>query len=129
MSPERQIHWTAVALGAAAALAVTFLRNPVTGVALAVGAVLSLINFAWLESGARSILAAAAGAPVNRPVVFGTARFFARFLLLLVCLCAIFISHLMPMLWVVVGLLAVPAAALGVGVRLLLAGSRAGILS
>lgn len=103
-------------LAAAAALALWRLHGASAALALAAGALLSLLNFAWLKSGAEAFLAAASGAPVNRPIVLGALRFFARFLLLLLCLCAIFISHLLPFAWVVAGLFAVPAGALLAGI-------------
>lgn len=129
MSPERQIRWAAAGVGVAAALGAGLGRSSAAGLGVAIGTALSVFNFAWLDAGARSLLTAAAGAPLSRPIVFGSLRFFARFLLLLVCLCAIFISHLVPMMWVVAGLFAVPAAAILVGIWLLVAGSRTRFVS
>lgn len=122
--PERQIRLAAIALGGVVAVALALAHSPASALALALGAALSVFNFAWLDAGVRSLLAAVAGAPLTRPILLGALRFFARFLLLLVCLCAIFISHLVPMVWVVAGLFAVPAAAILVGIWLLLVASR-----
>lgn len=117
MVPETQMSWTAALLGVAAALAVGLTAPGWRAAgALALGVVLSLGNFAWLKAGARAITTYGS----NQPLRSGVVRFILRFWLLAACLYAIFISHLVPMMWVVAGLFAVPAAVLVESTRMLL---------
>jgi hypothetical protein len=112
---ERAIAMAAAWLGGAAALAVGLVRGPAVGVALGLGAGLSLVNYSWLVAGAYALLPASGEPPAGGG---GVARFLGRFALLAGVVCAIFISHLLPVLPVLLGLFAVPAATIGVGVRL-----------
>src|SRR5690348_4016537 len=109
MAPETKMSWTAGLLGLAGSVAVGLAApgwRAAAGLALGVG--LSLINFAWLKAGARVIARYGSAQPMRS----GMIRFLLRFWLLAVCLYAIFISHLVPIAWVVTGLFAVPAAVL-----------------
>lgn len=100
-------------VGAAWTLAAALWVSPGAGVAVALGTGLSLLNFLWLKAGVGALLQAARGGAV---VMGGLLRFLLRFGLLGLCLCAIFISHLVPFAWVWAGLFAVPAATLLIGV-------------
>lgn len=119
MLPENRISIIAAILAAAAGATTARVLGAGYGVALALGASLSLLNYRWLKAGARAMLperALAGGTPAalgtTAAMAWGMARFLARYLLLGLCLCAIFISHLLPFSPVVWGLFAVPAAAL-----------------
>jgi len=115
--------WTGAGLGAAACLAAGWVapQHWQAAAGLAAGVGLSLINFSWLKAGARALTRhAAAGQPVGG----GVGRFLARFWLLAACLYAIFISHLVPLAWVIAGLFAVPAAVLVESTRMLAADLR-----
>ncbi len=83
---------------------------------MAAGAGLSLLNFSWLARGAHALLPDR-GATAGRGGAL--VRFVARFGLLAGAVCAIVISHLLPVMPLILGLFAVPAATIGVGLRLL----------
>lgn len=119
MTSEARIGALGAGLGACAALAAGWLRGPAAGAGLASGAALGWLNYAWLKAGAVALTQpeAARGGPVTRPMRLGMALFLARILLLVLGLCAIFISHLVPMEWVLAGLFAIPAGALIEGLR------------
>ncbi|MGH9417447.1 MAG: hypothetical protein ACRD01_12550 [Terriglobales bacterium] len=119
MLPENRISVIAAALAVIAGLLAALWAGLPAAVALLVGAGLSLGNYRWLKAGARAMLpdtAAAGPAPAalgaTAAMGWGMLRFAARLLLLALCLCAIFISHLLPFSPVVWGLFAVPAGAM-----------------
>ncbi len=112
----RAIAALAAGLGGAAALAAGWARGPAVGLAVALGAGLSLLNFSWLVRGAHALLPDQGVTAARRG---GLARFVARFGLLAGVVYAIFISHLLPVMPLILGLFAVPAATIGVGLRLL----------
>jgi len=116
MAQESKIFWLAAVLGLLAAGLVAPHRGTAADLAVVVGAGLSLLNYAWLRRGVAAILHLAADGEATASVRGGAMRFALRLGLLLGCLCAIFISHLLPMIWVVAGLFAVPAATLMVAV-------------
>jgi len=118
-APETRVFYLAGGLTLAAAVVVGGWRGPAAGVGVAAGGLLSLLNFAGLYAGASALIRAAAGQTVSAPMRWGLAGFFLRFALLAGCVFAIIISRLLPLGPVLGGLFAVPAAALGEGLRLL----------
>lgn len=115
MTAETRISVVAAGLAAVAAMLAAVLRGWPEGLAWASGGTLSVLNYQWLKAGAQALLPDQ-GEVLKRGVRSGAFRFLARFGLLGACLCAIFISHLLPFAAVVWGLFAVPLAAVGVAV-------------
>ncbi|MGH9467841.1 MAG: ATP synthase subunit I [Terriglobales bacterium] len=119
-SSEGRIFWGAIGLGLIAGVTVGAWRGPAAGVGVALGAGFSVVNYAWLRSGANALVAAAAGNAVTQPMRWGLVRFLMRFGLLAGCVYAILISRLVPLPPVLGGLFVVPAAAVAEGLRLIL---------
>ncbi|MGH9476544.1 MAG: ATP synthase subunit I [Terriglobales bacterium] len=114
---ENHIFYGAIALGVVTAGGVALWRGGEAGLGLAVGAGFSVINFAWLRSGAEAVLQAAAGQAAMQPLRWGMVRFLMRFALLAACVYAILVTRLVPLPPVLGGLFVVPAAAVAEGLR------------
>lgn len=82
-----------------------------TALGAGIGVGLSGVNYAWLKAGVDS-LSPDAGASANAALV----RFAARQILVCGALCAMFISHLVPLPAVAAGLFAAPAGVLAAAV-------------
>jgi hypothetical protein len=110
---ERRIEWMTLALGAAGGVfaGVRWGWRPGAGVAL--GAVLTWLNFRWLKQGVGALVTISTGqsgsdqARVPRTVYF---KFFGRFALLLLVVYAILSRSILPVAAVLAGLFAVVAA-------------------
>lgn len=119
LEPETRVFHGAGLLTVAAALAAGGRWGWGAGAGVLVGGGLSLVNFSGLYFGVTALLRAAAGQAVSAPMRWGVVGFLLRFTLLAGCVSAIIISRLLPLAPVLGGLFAVPAAALGEGLRLL----------
>lgn len=117
---ETRIFYGAIALALLGALGLGTWRGWAAGAGLGLGGAFSVINFAWLRSGANAMVEAAAGAAVTQPMKLGMVRFLMRFALLAACVYAILISRLVPLPPVLGGLFVVPLAAVAEGLRLIL---------
>jgi hypothetical protein len=114
-SAEKRIEWFTFILGLTAALVATWRWGWRGGLGLAIGSVLSWINFRWLRTGISTLAGLATANPgqaaprVSRGVYF---KFLGRFILLLVVVYVILSRSLLPAGAVLAGLFAVVAAVL-----------------
>jgi ATP synthase I chain len=112
---ERRIEYLTIGLGCAAAVAAGIRWNLRAGGGVAVGALLSWINFRWLKQGVgalavlSSVQQGAEKVRVPRSVYL---KFLGRFFLLILGACAILRGFRLPVSSFLVGLFAVVAAAL-----------------
>lgn len=112
---ERRIEWITLALGAAGGVfaAVRWGWRPGAGVAL--GAVLTWLNFHWMKQGVGALVAvstAQSGSDQARVPRTVYVKFFGRFALLLLVVYVILSRSLLPVWAVLAGLFAVVAAVL-----------------
>jgi hypothetical protein len=123
----RRIEWLTLVLGGVAAAVCTWFWGWQDGAGLALGAVLSWINFRWMKGSVRAFgavnvsQAGAPGtpamsspsqpvAPIVRPPVSSYVKFFGRFALLLVVVYVILTRSPLHIVPVVTGLFAAAAA-------------------
>ncbi|HTP43558.1 MAG TPA: ATP synthase subunit I [Candidatus Acidoferrum sp.] len=112
---ERRIEYLTLALGSAAAIAVTLLWNWRAGAALACGAALSWINYRWMKQGVGTLArlsSAQAGTEKARVPPSVYLKFLGRYALLIVAAYAILRSFKLPAAALLAGLFAVIAAVL-----------------
>lgn len=115
---QRRIGWLTLALGLSASLLVGVLWAPEAGVGLAIGTVLAWVNYRWLEGGVNAlarVAAAQAGAPAARVSPHVYLEFVGRYVLIGVVLYVMVSYFAVPLLSVLLGLLALGAAALAEG--------------
>jgi hypothetical protein len=131
----RRIEWLTLALGAAGSVAAGWRWGWRGAVGLAIGAILSWINFRWLKGSvlafgraATSATAVTASESVQAARVpkSAYAKFFGRFALLLVAVYVILTHSVLPAISVLAGLFASAAAVvLGLMWELTLGGAKA----
>jgi hypothetical protein len=110
---EQRIEWLTLSLGGAGAVfaAVRWGWRPAAGVA--VGTVLTWLNFRWLKQGVNALVElSTAQAGADHPRVPGTVylKFFGRYALLLLVVYVILLRSLVPLPAILGGLFAVVAA-------------------
>jgi hypothetical protein len=116
---ERRIAWLTLVIGAAAALATGFSYRWIWAAGLLIGSVLAWFNFWWLARGMDALVAAStAQAEAEQPrVPVGTYfRALFRYGLIAVCVYVIFKLLSIPLVSMVLGLLALGAAAVAASV-------------
>jgi hypothetical protein len=116
---ERRIAWLTLVIGAGAALATGFSYRWSWAAGLLIGAVLAWFNFWWLARGMDALVAAStAQAEAEQPrVPVGTYfRALFRYGLIAVCVYVIFKLLSIPLVSMVLGLLALGAAAVAASV-------------
>jgi ATP synthase I chain len=116
---ERRIAWLTLLIGFAAGGIVAVLRDPWWGVGLAIGAGLAWVNFCWLRQGLDALVAAStAQSGAEQPRVPTGAYFRALFRYALIAFSVYVIFKLLrvPLVSMVVGLCALGAATIAVGV-------------
>jgi hypothetical protein len=110
---ERRIEWLTLALGAAGAVFAALRWDWRAGAGVALGALLTWLNFRWLKQGVGALVtvstvqAGSEHARVPRSVYL---KFFGRFVLLLLVVYVILSRSLLPVAAVLGGLFAVVAA-------------------
>jgi hypothetical protein len=112
---EKRIEYFTLVIGLAAGIAATWRWGWRGGLGLAIGAVLSWINFRWLQTGISTLAGLAARrAGEEAPRVPRTVymKFLGRFLLVLLIVYVILSRSLLPVGPVLAGLFAVVAAVL-----------------
>jgi ATP synthase I chain len=115
---ERRIGYWTLALGFAAAVAVTLWLSPRAGVGVAVGAVLAWINYRWLKGGIAALVqvsAAQSGAPSPQVSSWVYARLFGRYILIGAALYVMVTRFATPVVSILGGLCALGAAAMAEG--------------
>ena len=110
----RRIEWLTLALGSAGSIAAGWRWGWRGAVGLAIGAILSWLNFRWLKGSVLAFGRAATAAGENEQTArvpkSAYAKFFGRFALLLVVVYVILSRSLLPVVAVLGGLFAVVAA-------------------
>ena len=110
---ERRIEWLTLAVGAAGAMLAGWKWGWRGGVGLAFGAVLSWLNFRWLERGIGALFLAATASPNSEPPRVSRwiyVRFFARMALLVFAVYVILKGAWFPGRAVLAGLFSLIAA-------------------
>jgi hypothetical protein len=110
---ELRIEWLTLALGSAGALFAAAMWDWRAGTGVALGALLTWLNFRWLKQGVGALVrlsTAQAGSEHARVPASVYLKFFGRFALLLLVVYVILSRSLLPMAAVVGGLFAVVAA-------------------
>ena len=116
---ERRISWLTLFIGLASALLVALLRDRLWGVGLAIGAVLSWLNFRWLRRGLDALVATStAQAGKEKPAVPLLSYFgmLFRYGLIALAVYVIFIYLRVPLVSMIVGLCALGAATIAASV-------------
>jgi len=116
---ERRISWLTLFIGLASALLVALLRDRLWGAGLAIGAVLSWLNFRWLRRGLDALVAAStAQAGKEKPAVPLLSYFgmLFRYGLIALAVYVIFIYLRVPLVSMIVGLCALGAATIAASV-------------
>ena len=115
----RRIEWLTLALGAAGSIAAGWRWGWRGAVGLAIGAILSWLNFRWLKGSVLAFGRAATAAGENEQTArvpkSAYAKFFGRFALLLVAVYVILTRSVFPAVALLAGLFA-SAAAVVVGI-------------
>ena len=106
LAPEERVERLTLLCALLAAAGVGAWRGPAWGFGLALGGLLSWLNFRWLKSGIYALSASIAGDGKRR----GGSRYWLRLVLLAAALYAIFVVHLVAFIAVLFGLLAAAAA-------------------
>jgi ATP synthase I subunit len=110
---ERRIEWLTLAISAAAAIFTSSRWGWQAGIGIAVGGVLSWLNFRWLDQGVGQLLRAAAGTTesgLGHPTPWIFVRFLARILLMLIFLYVILKTRWLPGKAVLAGFLSLICA-------------------
>jgi len=126
----RRIEWLTLALGAAGSIAAGWRWGWRGAVGLAIGAILSWLNFRWLKGSVLAFGRAATAAGENEQTArvpkSAYAKFFGRFALLLVAVYVILTRSVFPAVALLAGLFASAAAVvLGILWELALGGAAA----
>jgi hypothetical protein len=133
-SPEREPHaefarrlqWLTVLIGAGAAIVAGFLKSPRYGCGIAIGTLLAWLNYRWLDLGLGALVTAALaqqGRPQPRVPLSVYAKFGGRYLLIGLAVYVTVSYFGVPLLAVLLGLLALGAAAMAEGLYEVFSGS------
>ncbi len=120
------MQWLTVLLGAAGAVIAAFLKSPRVGIGVAVGTLLAWLNYRWLDRGLGALITAAVeqqGSPKPRVPVGVWVRFGGRYLLIGLAVYVTVSYFGAPLLAVLLGLLALGAAAITEGLYELISGN------
>lgn len=112
---ERRIEWLTLAISAAAAIFTSIRWGWRTGIGVAIGGILSWLNFRWLDQGVGQLMRVAsetAGASPGRASRLLFLRFLGRIVLILVTLYVILKTRWLPGKALLAGLFSVICAAL-----------------
>ncbi len=115
LSLSRRIAWLTLLLGFLTALVVTFAKSPRAGLGIAVGTSLAWLNFRWLDQtlGALVTVATAqAGSPQSRVPARIYWKFAGRYVLMGLAIYVTVHYFAVPVLSLILGLLALGAAAI-----------------
>jgi len=115
LSLSRRIAWLTLLLGFLTALVVTFTKSPRAGLGIAVGTSLAWLNFRWLDQtlGALVTVATAqAGSPQSRVPARIYWKFAGRYVLMGLAIYVTVHYFAVPVLSLILGLLALGAAAI-----------------
>ena len=115
LSLSRRIAWLTLLLGFLTALVVTFAKSPRAGLGIAVGTVLAWLNYRWLDQtlGALVTVATAqAGSPQSRVPARLYWKFAGRYGLMGLAIYVTVHYFAVPVLSLILGLLALGAAAI-----------------
>jgi len=116
---ERRISWLTLLIGLIAGLLVALLRDRLWGAGLAIGTVLSWLNFRWLSKGMDAlVVASTAQAGKEKPAVPLLSYFgmLFRYGLIALAVYVIFVYLRVPLVSMVVGLCALGAATIAASV-------------
>jgi small-conductance mechanosensitive channel len=119
LATERRIAWLTLAIGAGAALATGLSYRWIWAAGLLIGAVLAWLNFRWLRRGMDALVEAAnaqAGATKTHVPIGTYFRALFRYGLIAISVYAIFKLLGIPLVSMVLGLLALGAAAIAASV-------------
>jgi hypothetical protein len=119
LATERRIAWLTLAIGAVAALATGLSYRWIWAAGLLIGAILAWLNFRWLRRGMDALVEAAnaqAGAAKTRVPVGTYFRALFRYGLIAFIVYVIFKLLSIPLVSMVLGLLALGAAAIAASV-------------
>jgi len=123
---SRRMQWLTVLLGAAGAVAAALLKSPRFGIGVAVGTLLAWLNYRWLDRGLGALINAAVaqqGSAKPRVPVGVWVRFAGRYLLIGLAVYVTVFYFGVPLLAVLLGLLALGAAAITEGLYELFSGN------
>jgi hypothetical protein len=112
---SRRIAWLTLLLGFLAALVVSFAKFPRTGLGIAVGTSLAWLNFRWLDETLAvlvTVATAQAGSPQARVPALIYWKFAGRYVLMGLAIYVTVHYFAVPILSVILGLLALGAAAI-----------------
>jgi hypothetical protein len=115
LSLSRRIAWLTLLLGFLAALVVSFAKSPRAGLGIAVGTALAWLNYRWLDQtlGALVTVATAqAGSPQSRVPARIYWKFAGRYVLMGLAIYVTVHYFAVPLLSLILGLLALGAAAI-----------------
>jgi hypothetical protein len=114
-SLSRRIAWLTLLLGVLAALMVSFVNSPRTGLGIVVGTSLAWLNFRWLDQSLGALVTVAtaqAGSPQSRVPARIYWKFAGRYVLMGLAIYVTVHYFAVPLLSVILGLLALGAAAI-----------------
>ena len=123
---SRRMQWLTVLLGGVGAVVAAFLKSPRFGIGVAVGTLLAWLNFRWLDRGLGVLISAAVaqqGSPKPRVPLGVYVRFAGRYLLIGLAVYVSVVYFGVPLLAVLLGLLALGAAAITEGLYELISGN------
>lgn len=134
LSPDREQHaqfsrrlqWLTILLGGAAAIIAGILKSPRFGCGIAIGTLLAWLNYRWLDLGLGALVTAALaqqGRPQPRVPLSVYAKFGGRYLLIGLAVYVTVSYFGVPLLAVLLGLLALGAAAMAEGLYEVFSGS------
>jgi len=124
---SRRIQWLTVILGMAGALAAGLLKSHRAGYGVAIGTLLAVLNYRWMDQGLSSFVRgslAQEGLPKPQVPLSTYAKFGGRYALIGLALYGIVTFLAIPALWLVVGLLALGLAVTVEGLYEVISGSR-----
>jgi hypothetical protein len=112
---SRRIAWLTLLFGLLTALIVAFAKSPRVGLGIAVGTLLAWLNFRWLDqtlAALVTIATAQAGSPQSRVPATVYWKFAGRYVLMGLAIYVTVHYFAVPVLTVILGLLALGAAAI-----------------
>jgi hypothetical protein len=124
---SRRVQWLTIILGLAGALAVGLLKSHRAGYGVALGALLAWVNYRWLDQGLSAFVTgsvAQEGLPKPQVPLSTYAKFGGRYALIGIALYGIVTFLVIPVLWLIVGLLALGLAVTVEGLCEVISGSR-----
>lgn len=122
----RRLQWLTIFLGAAAAIVAGLLKSPRYGCGVAIGTLLAWLNYRWLDQGLGALVTAALaqqGRPQPRVPLSVYVKFGGRYLLIGLAVYVTVFYFGVPLLAVLLGLLALGAAAMAEGLYEVFSGS------